>query len=179
MFSLFNKKNESIKVKDIIWMNSDAKWNGLIDLWKKDKNTVFIFWFDKTLQQAQKKFSDQITGSIDLVTSKEVHHHLVKDKPVVAAEHYPLRKKKEELFQALHLEEVKVLSSLDEPLFKKFGSDNIIQLMKQVGMKENESLEHAMITKAIQNAQEKIKGQVKFEQSAHSQSDWLKKNLPA
>jgi len=177
MFNLF-KKNDEVKVKDIIWMNSDAKWNGIVDLWKKDENTVFVFWFDESLRQAEEVLSQQITGKIDLTTAREVHYHHLENKPVVFAEHYPLKKKEEELFQNLHLKEVKVLSALDEPLFKRFGSDKIIQLMKQMGISEKQSIEHNMITKAIHNAQEKMESKVSIEHYGNSQSDWLEKNLP-
>jgi hypothetical protein len=53
MFNLFKKKEGFVKVKDIIWMNSEAKWNGVADLWKKDENTIFVFWFDESLRDAQ------------------------------------------------------------------------------------------------------------------------------
>ncbi len=177
MFNLFKKKEGFVKVKDIIWMNSEAKWNGVADLWKKDENTIFIFWFDESLRKAQEVLSQQITGNINLITAREIRLQHVENKPVVFAEHYPLKKKEEELFQNLHLEEVKILSSLDEPLFKRFGSDKIIQLMKQMGTGERQSIENNLITKAIHNAQEKMESKVSFEQSAHSQGDWLEKNL--
>jgi len=179
MFNLFKKKDGGVKVKDIIWMNADAKWRAVIDLWKKDENTVFVFWFDESLEQAQEILSEQITGNINLIMAREVNHHQVENKTVIIAEHYPLKKKEEQLFQNLYLEEVKVLSSLDEALFKRFGSDKIIQLMKQMGMDEKQPIEHSLITKAIHNAQEKMEGKVSFEQSARSQNDWLEKNLPS
>jgi hypothetical protein len=109
--------------------------------------------------------------------AREVNRPQVENNPVVFAEHYPLKKKEEQLFQNLHLEEVKVLSALDEPLFKRLGSDKIIQLMTQMGMDEKQSVEHSMITKAIHNAQEKMESKVNFEQSARSQNEWLEKNL--
>jgi preprotein translocase subunit SecA len=77
------------------------------------------------------------------------------------------------------LDEVRVLSALDEPLFKRFGSDKIIQMMKQMGMSEKQSIEHDMISKAIQNAQDKIDHKIDIEQSARSQNDWLVRNLPS
>jgi len=177
MFNLFRKKESLVKVKDIIWVSSEAKWKAVIELWKKSENTVFVFWFDESLQRASEILSQQITGNINLVTAKEIHYHDVTNKPVVFAEHYPLKKKEEELFQSLHLEEVKILSALDEPLFKRFGSDKILKLIQQMGMDEKQSIENILITKAILNAQEKMESKVTLEQSAHSQGDWLEKNL--
>ena len=178
MFNLFKKKEEgNIRVNDIIWISTHTKWNGLIELWKKGNGTLFIFWFDESLRQAEEFLSQQETIDINLRLAREVHRHLAENKPVVFAEHFPLKKKEQELFQSLGLQEVIVLSALDEPLFKKFGSDKIIQMMKQLGMNETESIRHAMITNAIRNAQEKIEKKVVIEQTAHSQNDWLQKNL--
>jgi len=178
MFNLFKKKGQ-IQVRDIIWMNSQSKWNGVVDFWKKAENTVFVFWFDETLREAQEFLSGQIPGNINITTAREVRHQHIEATPIVFAEHYPLKKKENELFQNLRLEEVKVLSALDEPLFKRFGSDKIVQMMKQMGMSEKQSIEHNMISKAIHNAQEKIEHKIDIEQSARSQNDWLEKNLPS
>jgi hypothetical protein len=178
MFNLFNKKKDAgTNVKDIIWISTEAKWNSLIELWKKNNETIFIFWFDESLRQAEQFLTQHATANINFTIAREVHRHLTENKPVVFAEHFPLKKKEQELFKDLGLEEVKVLSALDEPLFKKFGSDKIIQMMKQLGMNETESIQHAMITNAIQNAQEKIEKKLTVEQTAHSQTDWLEKNI--
>ena len=178
MFNLFNKKKDAgTNVKDIIWISTEAKWKGLIELWKKNNETIFIFWFDESLRQAEHFLTQYATANINFTTAREVHRHLTENKPVVFAEHFPLKNKEQELFKDLGLEEVKVLSALDEPLFKKFGSDKIIQMMKQLGMNESESIQHTMITNAIQNAQEKIEKKLTVEQMAHSQNDWIEKNV--
>lgn len=76
----------------------------------------------------------------------------------------------------MNLETVQVFSSLREPLFQQFGGEKIIQLMKQLGMKEEEVIENAMISKAIKKAQEKIEGKVISELPVRSQLDWIEKN---
>jgi len=50
--------------------------------------------------------------------------------------------------------------------------------MQQLGMKEDEIIEHKMISNAIRKAQDKIEKKLLMEQTAHSQEDWLIKNLP-
>jgi hypothetical protein len=178
MFNLFNRKKEAgTNVKDIIWISTEAKWKGLVELWKKNNDTVFIFWFDESLWQAEQSLAPHPTADMNFTAAREVHRHLTENRPVVFAEHFPLKKKEQELFKDLGLEEVKVLSALDEPLFKKFGSDKIIQMMKQLGMNETESIQHSMITNAIQNAQEKIEKKLTIEQTAHSQNEWIEKNV--
>jgi len=76
----------------------------------------------------------------------------------------------------MNLQTVKVLSSLDEPVFQQFGADKIIQVMQQLGMKEEESIEHKMVTNAIRNMQEKMEKKIQLDQSARSQAEWLQKN---
>jgi hypothetical protein len=178
MFNFSKNKKSETKVKDIIWISSEAKWRGLEELWKKDPNTVFVFWFDETLDEARSKIDPFMIDKIQFAPAREVNHHLIPAKPVIFGEHYPLQKKEQELFQQLQLKEVKVLSSLDEPLFKRFGADKIIQLMRQMGMKETDSVENQMITNAIKNAQQKLEKQVTIDHSASSQRSWLEKNLP-
>jgi preprotein translocase subunit SecA len=50
-------------------------------------------------------------------------------------------------------------------------------MMESLGMKEDEAIEHPMITQSIANAQEKIEAKVSFEQSARSQAEWMDRNL--
>ena len=177
MFGLFKKKEEEVKVIDKIIISEEAKLQAMFNYWSINKNVQFIFWFDDTLQKAETFFVTQTSEPIVLLTAREASTHLLTDKIAVFAEHYPLHSKEEALYKKLNLEKVEVFSSLNEPLFKMFGADKIIQLMKQLGMKEDEVIEHNMISKSIRNAQDKIEKKVLMEQTAHSQQDWLTKNL--
>jgi hypothetical protein len=98
---------------------------------------------------------------------------------IVFAEHHPLSAKEMALFSALHVKEIPVLSSLDEPFFMRFGGERTIELMKKLGMNKDEVIGSGVITKAIRNAQQKIEKQVKAEREARSQQEWLTLNLPA
>lgn len=179
MFNLFKKKEPAIKIIDKVWMTEAAKEKAIIEEWKKDKNTVFIFWFDETLQRAESELSKATTEAATFFTAREVSSIRTASKPVIFVEHHPLAEKENILFKKLGLQEVKIWSALDEPLFQLFGGERIIQLMKQLGMKEEEAIEHSMISKSIHNAQEKIASKVSIEQSARSQKDWLLQNMSA
>lgn len=48
--------------------------------------------------------------------------------------------------------------SLEDNLMRIFASDRLTPLMKKLGMKHGESIEHPWITKAIENAQRKVEG---------------------
>lgn len=48
--------------------------------------------------------------------------------------------------------------SLEDNLMRIFASDKLAPLMKKLGMQPGEAIEHAWITKAIENAQRKVEG---------------------
>lgn len=48
--------------------------------------------------------------------------------------------------------------SLEDDLLRIFGSGRISGIMDKLGMEEDEPIEHAMISKAIENAQKKVEG---------------------
>ncbi|HSR36195.1 MAG TPA: helicase-related protein, partial [Desulfurivibrionaceae bacterium] len=48
--------------------------------------------------------------------------------------------------------------SLEDDLLRIFGSDRISGIMDRLGMEEDEPIEHAMISRAIENAQRKVEG---------------------
>ncbi|HKB43244.1 MAG TPA: hypothetical protein VKC90_02605 [Chitinophagaceae bacterium] len=179
MFGLFGKKEATIKVKDKVWVTGEAKLQAFINEWKKNPGIVFIFWFDESLRQVESFFAGQATTAPVLLTARETNTFHLAGKKIIVAEHYPLQQKENEFFQKLNLQEAEIWSALDEPLFKHFGSEKIIQMMKQLGMKENEVIENAMISKAILSVQEKISKKIIIDQAAQSQDDWLQKNLNA
>lgn len=178
MFNFFKKKEfPSIKIHDKVWMSENAKFEHIGQELKKENNTFYIFWFDETRQRAESFLSSEITSLISFVTAREIIMNTEAGKKIIFAEHYPLHQKEADLFQKLHLQEAEIWSSLDEPLFQHFGGEKIISLMQKMGMKENEAVQHKMLTKAIQDAQKKIKEKVMVEQTSHSQKGWLERNL--
>ena len=46
--------------------------------------------------------------------------------------------------------------SLEDDLMRRFASERVASLMQKLGMEEGESIEHTLITKAIENAQRKV-----------------------
>lgn len=177
MFNLFKKSNPGPKVNDRVCINIPAKHNALLAEWKNNKKIAFVFWFDDSLRQANDFFTSHSKESVTLITSRQTTNVMLQERTPVFAEHFPLLNKEIDIFQRLNLKEIMVYSSLDEPMFQNFGGEKIISMMMKMGMKEDEVLEHRMITKAIQNAQEKIAEKVIIEQSATSQQEWFRKNF--
>jgi preprotein translocase subunit SecA len=68
-------------------------------------------------------------------------------------------------------------SSLDEPIFNLFGGENLIGLLENLGMQEEEAIEHSMVTKSMERARQKLDSMVKHEVTARSQEEWFEKNV--
>lgn len=95
--------------------------------------------------------------------------------------HYPLTGK-----ETILLEKIKgwnpdntrltFCQSLDSAFFKQFVGDKLLPLLEQLGLKDDECLEHAMIAKSITNAREKLSKSIIAEMTSHSEADWFSRN---
>ncbi len=177
MFSFFGNK-EKVNITDAVFMHTDAKWKSCVNMLKTDPGIVFIAWFPDTVDQLQSYF-DQKGVSATLGSYRETSTHLAMGRTVIFVEHYPLFQKENDLYTSLDLKKVKVLSALDEPLFQLFGGEKIINVMRSMGLQEDEAVEHSMISRSLKNAQDKIGKKIMVEQSAQSQADWFKRNFPS
>ncbi len=97
------------------------------------------------------------------------------------AGHYPLPSKEQPVIHKLNTSfpksEIIFCSSLDNPSFKIFGSDRIVALLDNLGMKEDEAIEHAMVTKAMANARTKVESSITHDTKADSEEEWFAKNV--
>lgn len=173
MFGLFRKDEPEVKIIDKVWMSAEAKIKACTAMAEANPNCVFVCWFQVTFDILKRSLREN-----NLILANQITSMSFPDKMLVFAEHHPLNRKESELFKSLNLKEAPVLSSLDEPLFMRFGGERTLELMRKLGMKENEVLGSSLITKSIRNAQEKIEKQVVVEREAHSQQEWLTLNLP-
>jgi hypothetical protein len=173
MFNLFKKKTSGIPVTDKVVISTAAKWKHLFDIWQQDKKTVFIAWFPSTADDITAYFQKNTSEVVEIKMAREATHSYSAHSSFIFAEHYPLRSKEESLYQQLQLSNVIVFSSLQEPLFQQFGGDKIIKLMQQLGMKDDELIEHNMISGSIKKAQDKIEERVTIDYSCQSPQEWL------
>ncbi len=174
MFGIFGRKPTGVNVIDKVWMSADAKEKACRLMFAANAQCVFVAWFTET----QKRLREVLQREDAVMMYNTVDREKLHDKLIIMAEHHPLLRKETEFFKQLNLNEVPVLSSLDEPLFMYFGGERTIALMKKLGMAEDEVLGHRMITASIKNAQQKIEKQVVAEREARSQHEWFELNLP-
>lgn len=67
--------------------------------------------------------------------------------------------------------------SLEDAFFEVFGSENLRVMMDSLGMKDDEFVEHKLVSKAIKNAQEKLGKNLLVESKARSEKEWMEKNV--
>lgn len=174
MFGLFKKKGAN--VTDFVTISKNAKWHNLLNYWKTNPQVTFVCWFEETYDNITDWFNQHGGDISAIVLARELASYHSHGKTVLFTEHHPSKRKEEELYEKLSLKAVTVWSALEEPIFIAFGGDRIIDLMKKMGMDENDSIQHPMISNAIANAQSKIEKNLITELSARSQKDWVEKN---
>ena len=180
LFNLFGKKEDSADnhvFVDRAYVSTAAKMNACAALAKIEPNHLFICWFADTAIKFKELFKQHGLDESQVTETHYLHSSKLLNKIPVFVEHYPLHTKEMELIKNWDAKNIIVYSAMDEPLFKHFGSEKLIPLMKMMGMKEDEVIEHSMVSKSIIKGQEKIAAQVSLEQSANSQEDWMRKNL--
>ena len=180
LFNLFGKKDDDAENHvfiDRAYVSTAAKMKACADLAKEKPDTIFICWFPNSLEVFRSYFKLEELDEERVIEARHVHASKIQGKVPVFTEHYPLHEKEINLIKNWPGEKIVVYSALDEPLFKHFGSDKLIPLMKMLGMKEDEVIEHSMVSKSIIKGQEKIAQLVTLEQSAASQEEWMRKNV--
>ena len=176
-FNFFKKKDSLVNFTDKVYISAIAKKNAIKDLAEKNKDIIFIAWFADTLNEYKAAFKISGLEENRIVDVKIVHSAKINQHTAVMLEHYPLITKEEELVKFWDAKNIDVYNSLDEPIFLQFGGERIIEMIKKMGMQENEEISHSLITKSIRNAQEKLGEKVNIELTASSQEDWIKKNI--
>ena len=179
-FNLFGKKESSFAEHifiDRAYMTTASKMNACVDLARKEPGHLFICWFADSARNFKDLFKQQGIDESRVAEARTIHTGMLLHKTPVFTEHYPLHTRELELIKNWGAKQILVFSAMDEPLFKHFGSEKMIPLMKMLGMKEEEVIEHSMVSKSIIKGQEKISEQVSLEQSANSQEEWMQKNI--
>ena len=152
MFGLVKKSPNGVKVIDKVWLSKRAKWRACTQMVSVDASVLLVAWFEETIHELEK--SEGPNGNI--VKADHVSYDKTRGRLVVFVEHYPLSSVEQRLFTKLQLKEVPVLSSLEDPLFMTFGGEQTIEIMKRLGVGDEEIIGHSMVTKSIRRAQESI-----------------------
>ncbi len=176
LFNLFKKKHPS-RFIDKTYGNLNAMKRACLELAKKEENVLFIAWFSDTANDFKRLFLAKELPEDRIIEVRNLHSAKVNLHRPVFLEHFPLYAKEEALVQNWDARQIDVYNSLDDGLLQHFGGERILTLMKQMGMHEDETIEHPLISKSIRRAQENIAEKVTIEQTTSSAGQWFQKNI--
>ena len=180
LLDLFGKKEDPefpAIFKDKVYIHSAGKMNACLQLAKTQPEAIFIAWFNETAKNYKTFFAQNGIDEDRITTVDKIDITITQNHQPVFLEHYPLPAKELKLVKDWQLKNILVFSAIDEPLFKHFGSDKMIPLIKLFGMKESEAIEHSYVTESIIKGQVKIANKVTIEQTATSQAEWMITNM--
>ncbi len=173
MFSLFSKGGPD--VTDKVWMSMAAMQAGIAQWLADNANGVVAFWFREDRAALLKSLPENLAGRVLLTDTLTAE--ALKGKQLLVAGHYPLQSAEAAFAEGVGLKKMLVFSALDSPLFKRFGGDKIIEVAQGMGMKEDEGIEHFLVSSAIKKTQGKIADKVSSEMLAQSEEEWMRLNL--
>ena len=180
--SLFGKKEEGDATnifKDKVYVHTAAKMNACLHLALQYPETLFLAWFEVTAENFRSFFTNNGIDASRVLMASTVDATIFINHAPIFLEHYPLHAKELAVVTSWQLMNIPVYSAMDEPLFKHFGSDKMVPLIKLLGMKEAEAIEHSYVTESIIKGQNKIANKVVEEHLATSQGEWMKINMEA
>lgn len=178
--NLFGKKDTTpftAIFKDKVYLHSAGKITACLQKAKASPDSIFIAWFTETAATFEKFFVHYGMDEKRVMLAEKIDITVLQNYQPVFLEHHPLNAKELALVTDWQLTGIAVFSAMDEPLFKHFGSDKMMPLIKLLGFKENEAIEHSYVTESIIKGQNKIAAKVLVEQTANSQVEWMKKNM--
>lgn len=176
IFDIFSSKKKGPEVKDLVWISQTERFKACIRLQQENPGAVVVCWFPETEREFRKFASDNGAHIKEVKLAGSVSSYMVTGKPVIFLEHHPLKSKEDRLMKDWNAGKIFVLNSLDEPLFLHFGGEKIVGLVQKMGLKEDEAIEHSLITKSIVNAQQKLEEKVRIEITADSAAEWFRRN---
>lgn len=200
MFGLFKKKKKEPQLTHYVYLNKAGKFRKMMEhlsnITASGGKTMLVYYFEETgnnlqalLQASGLSYDTQNSSnaSLHLFKSDQLES-LLKEKMiqysnVVVAEIYPMGGRDQVLYNMLiqHFSTISIVfyTSTDSLLMELFGGSKIHSMMVNMGLDENEKIEHRMISKSILKAQEKIKKKVLFEKPATSKKKWIELNVKA
>ena len=122
---------------------------------------TWVYMFDDTKRELE-MMNKALGYKIPLVSMNDILNEKVSSITtwVLICELPPLNSQMHKLSEICPQDKVLGYISLESPFFSIFGGDRISSLMKQLGIAENETIEHTMINRSILKAQKKIEKQI-------------------
>lgn len=175
---MFFSKPKGPQITDQVFLNENGFIHA-IDKWmQQNYDGVVAVWFQHDLEQLEQKLPGATQHRFVLAERLGTSHYS-ESKPLLFAGHYPLRSAELLLSNEFGLKQMLFYSHMDMPLFQFFGGDRLKELMIKMGIDEDEPISHAMITKSLSHAQDKITEACPADMRALSEAEWMRINVKA
>ncbi len=155
LFNLFKKKEKGPTIIDKIWINQAAKERGFLQIVKERSNLTLIAWSSLTYDRFQQLLQENGL-STEIMLAHSTLPSRMQGREICFLEHHLFHHKEAALLQSWKCEEALFLNSLSDPVFYISNADRIVALMERMGHKEDEIIEHPMVSKSIVRAQQKF-----------------------
>lgn len=173
---------------DQIWLTPDSKYRGMArqaaDALSQSKIVCIVAHFPATLEELQaavdwpSQVRFMLASEMDPLSGSSPTND--SDVEVLAAERHFCREKDEELVvfcQSLPVPcSVRFHLSMEDPLMKQFVGAAIAEMLQQIGMEDDASVESSMVSRRIAAAQQKLCSDAERAMRAPSASEWLRMN---
>lgn len=175
MFNFFRKNSPSVTVRDFCFISEEYKLKAIASLALQEPQTIFLCWFSDTHKLLLSYFKGMEISQERVLLLKGSNYLKISHKKIILAEHHPSLQVEENFYKQMNITTVDYYNSLTEAIFKKAGADKIIDLMRKIGVKDDEAIQHTMISSSIKRLQEKMASSLDGFITASSQEEWIKK----
>ncbi len=122
------------------------------------------------LQNGYNLIDARSAPSLNILDSDEVH--ILEIHPIYSLNQLPIK-----LAEKAGVKEVFYYSGLDESALTVFGSERLTKMMETLGLRDDEAIEHSMVTKSIERGQKKLEAKLGGHKDIQtSPGDWMQQN---
>jgi hypothetical protein len=194
---LTGNKDEVEVGKERIWLTHAAKWAGIrgeaaqaIADPAAPGAVILVAHFNDCLEQLRTAVAgldqDRIVITLADALARRMPTDLVGDPScsvlVIVGERHPLPSHNEVVADFTRQEPDRCLliyhSSLEDPVMKRFAGPWVEDVLRRMGMKEDEPIMSRMVTRRIRQALEKIAKSATGDAPAQSAVEWMERNCP-
>ncbi len=190
----FKKKPKGPTKKYIAYMSKMAKYLVVMTKFSEAPGQqLIVYFFDQTRSEIEQmsqaigitlKSPNELANENDLILCSAYElgtNQFGSINKVVAMEVHPIGSTNELIVKRFEGEtdmEIEFHLGMDEAALAPFGMDRITNIMKQMGMQENEPIEHSMVARSIEKglAKQEAKLGSNHQDIRTSQEDWMSAN---
>jgi hypothetical protein len=170
--SLFSRRPRARRQEDRVWLTREAKLQALVAAGGR-----VVARFPET-RRALEALARARGATTEVVLAGNLVDPASRDATlaVVVAERHPLREHDERVVAWADAAAGSVVFhvSLEDPPISSFVGDSVRPLLERLGASPEAPLEHALVSRSIEKAQERVKREARVDLPADSAEGWMR-----